>query len=201
MHLGQEERGLLSRLLGELREVVTDEDAGDMARRLFPVVHPDHPDREAEYQRLMREELVASHLGALASVDEVCSGRGAPSRWTTPRWRRSCRPSTPCAWCWAPLLDVTEDDDIEQPGRRASSQFQLYAYLSWVLDSAIRELSDGVTPPPPSGRARSSAGRGRPIERLRARSSEDGLVEGSGLAANVSVLSTGCGTCPHRLAA
>ena len=73
LHIGADERGAaVAGLLGELREVVTDpRTPAPMAPRLFPVVHPDHPDQEAEYQRLMRDELVASRLGAIDTVDEV----------------------------------------------------------------------------------------------------------------------------------
>ena len=48
----------------ELRDAAAPTPAtpGALAR-LFPVVHPDDPEREAEYQRLMRDELVASRLG------------------------------------------------------------------------------------------------------------------------------------------
>ena len=62
LHLGKDERALLGRLLGELRELVTDPVELGAVRRLFPVVHPDDAEREAEYQRLMRVELVASKL-------------------------------------------------------------------------------------------------------------------------------------------
>ncbi len=143
LHLGEDERALLSRLLGELREVVTEDDAGAMARRLFPVVHPEHPEREAEYQRLMREELVASHLGALDSVDGVLLRPGRTVTLDAAEMASFVQAVNSLRLVLGTALDVTEDDDIEQPGRRASSQFQLYAYLSWVLDSAIRELSGG----------------------------------------------------------
>ena len=60
LRLPPEERALLSRLLDELRALVADPEGGEALRRLFPTVHPEHPEREAEYQRLMREELVTS---------------------------------------------------------------------------------------------------------------------------------------------
>ena len=61
-------------LTGELRALLTDPDPGDEAQRLivrlFPVAYPDDDEMEAEYQRLMREELVGSKLAALDAVDE-----------------------------------------------------------------------------------------------------------------------------------
>ena len=41
----------------------------DALARLFPVVHPDEPEQEAEYQRLMRDELVTSRLAGIDTVD------------------------------------------------------------------------------------------------------------------------------------
>jgi hypothetical protein len=65
-----EERELLARLLGELRALlVSDDDDHDLLLdRLFPPAYPDDEEAEAEYQRLMREELVAARV---ASIDLV----------------------------------------------------------------------------------------------------------------------------------
>jgi hypothetical protein len=141
LHLGQDERALLSRLLGELREVVTDPDRGEMGRRLFPVVHPEHADQEAEYQRLMREELVTSRLAALDAVDAVLGRDGRTVTLDDAEMASLVQSVNALRLVLGTALDVTEDDEIERPDRLASPQYQLYAYLSWVLDAAVHELS------------------------------------------------------------
>ena len=47
--------------------------------RLFPVVHPDDAEREAEYQRLMRDELVTSRLAGIETVKDALA-RQRPRR-------------------------------------------------------------------------------------------------------------------------
>ena len=40
------------------------------------------------------------------------------------------------------LLDVSEDDETRPgPSSTSSPEYQLYAYLSWLLDSAIQAMS------------------------------------------------------------
>ena len=73
LHLGRDERALVVRLLDELRALLTEPADPELVRRLFPVVHPDDPEREAEYQRLMRDELVTSRLAGIETC-RTCSG-------------------------------------------------------------------------------------------------------------------------------
>ena len=78
--LGVDESMLIRRLTGELRSLLTDPDpdpgAQSLLARLFPVVHPDDEEMEAEYQRLMRDELVQSKLSTFDIVEETLSGDG-----------------------------------------------------------------------------------------------------------------------------
>ena len=79
-HIGADELGLIQRLLDELRELLLSDDDGSgpasaMLTRLFPVAHPDDPELEAEYQRLMRVEFVASKLKSIEVVEAVIEGR------------------------------------------------------------------------------------------------------------------------------
>ncbi|MGI9030323.1 MAG: DUF2017 family protein [Ilumatobacteraceae bacterium] len=141
LHLGEDERALLSRLLGELREVVTDPAPGEMASRLFPVVHPDLPDQEAEYQRLTRSDLVSSRLGALDVVDGVLRRQGRTVTMDEAEMMSFVQAVNALRLVLGTALGVTEDDDVESADQLASPQYQLYAYLSWVLDAAIRQLS------------------------------------------------------------
>ena len=81
--LSDDEVELVRRLLAELGELLAGEEPSELTARLFPVVHPDDPEQEAEYQRWMRPELVESKLAAIGTVgnaESVPSGRnGQPS--------------------------------------------------------------------------------------------------------------------------
>jgi len=66
VNLGPDERGLLRTLLGEVRELLTTAPIGDpKLARLFPPAYFDNDEAETEYQRLMRDELIASRLDVL----------------------------------------------------------------------------------------------------------------------------------------
>src|SRR5437660_11323002 len=67
VRLPEDERELLRRLPGQLRELLGTDDPS--LRRLFPPAYLDDPERDAEYQRLMREDLLARHADALGRLE------------------------------------------------------------------------------------------------------------------------------------
>ena len=81
VNLQQEERDLVVRLLHELRGLLLTDDpaAAPMLRRLFPpaYLHTEDAEAESDYQRFMREELVASKLEAIEAVDGAVGNGGA----------------------------------------------------------------------------------------------------------------------------
>ncbi len=146
IELGPEEAGLVRRLLDELRSLLTDDRDDSEARlllvRLFPVVHPDDPDAEEEYQRLMRDELVQSKLAALDHVEQALAGGG---RVDEPQLIAFMQSVNSIRLVLGTMLGVTDDPDVEEvtPGLQDSAEYHLYAYLSWLLDHAVRALSGG----------------------------------------------------------
>ena len=69
--LPEAERDVLRNLLPQLRDAGAEPAEGrdDRIRRVFPTAYPDEPELDAEYQRFMREELVASHTAAIDRVE------------------------------------------------------------------------------------------------------------------------------------
>ena len=51
-NLDAEERALLTRLMGELRDLLTSTGDNPLLGRLFPTAYPDDEEKEEEYQRL-----------------------------------------------------------------------------------------------------------------------------------------------------
>jgi hypothetical protein len=144
IQLGPEEAALVRRLLDELRSLLRDGEPDGETRallvRLFPVVHPDDPDAEDEYQRLMRDELVQSKLAALDHVDEALGGTGHVDE---PRLVAFMQSVNSIRLVLGTMLGVTDDPDVDEvtPGLEDSAEYHLYAYLSWLLDHAVRALS------------------------------------------------------------
>jgi Domain of unknown function (DUF2017) len=142
LHLGRDERALVARLLEELRSLLTEPADPELVRRLYPVVHPDDPDRESEYQRLMRDELVASRLAGIEVVTEVLGRSGRKVTLDEAQMVAFMQAVNGIRLVLGTLLDVTEDDElIEREDADIAPEYHLYGYLSWVLDSSVRALS------------------------------------------------------------
>ena len=146
LHLGREERALVSRLLDELRALLTEPADPELVRRLFPVVHPDDAEREAEYQRLMRDELVTSRLAGIETVSDVLGRSGRKVTFDEGQMIAFMQAVNGVRLVLGTVLDITEDDELGDPGLgdegvEDSPEYHLYGYLSWVLDATVRALS------------------------------------------------------------
>jgi hypothetical protein len=136
LNLAADEIDLLRRVLDELRGLVTRDDADQLTHRLFPAAYTDDDEREAEYQRLMREELVASRLEAIDVVEEVLGRRETIDEEQLTAFMQSLNS---VRLVLGTLLEVGEDDD--DPDVDDSPEHHLYAYLSWLLEWTVRAMS------------------------------------------------------------
>ena len=148
LRVAVEERQLISRLLAELRMLLVQPPEGDPAdgptARLFPTVHPDDAAQEAEYQRLMRDELVASRLEAINIVDAKLGEPGRKVTFDEEQLVAFMQAVNAARLVLGTLLDVSEDDDSGPDDTPVGPETHLYHYLSWILDSAVTALSDGT---------------------------------------------------------
>lgn len=140
--IGADEAALVRHLVDELRQLLTDPDPDSGAEallvRLFPVAHPDDPDAEAEYQRWMREELVASKLAAFDLVDDTLSGDGRLDEAGLIAFMQSINS---LRLALGSMLGVTDDPDAEvDPGAEDTAEYHLYGYLSWLLEWSVRAI-------------------------------------------------------------
>lgn len=143
--LGPDEAALVRRLLAELRRLLSDPEPGagseGLLVRLFPVVHPDDPEAEAEYQRLMREELVASKLAAFDLVDATLDSDGRLDEGGLIAFMQSINS---LRLALGTMLGVTDDPDAEvDAGAEDSAEYHLYGYLSWLLEWSVQAIQSG----------------------------------------------------------
>ncbi len=141
--LRDDEAALVRRLIGQLRALLTDEhpdtDAQALIVRLFPVAYPDDDEMEAEYQRLMREELVQSKLAAFDIIDEAV-GSGDPI--DEGQLVAVMQSINSIRLVLGVILDVSDDPDAEvDQGAEDSPEYHLYGYLSMLLDACVQTLS------------------------------------------------------------
>jgi len=141
--LDDEERNLLVRLMGELRALLTGPDDNELLRRLFPVAYPEDEEKEAEYQRLMREELVASRLAAIESVSRTIDPAGDRARQLLDEGETIAfmQSINAIRLVLGSMLGITDDESADDADSADSPEHNLYDFLSWLLEWTVRSLS------------------------------------------------------------
>lgn len=141
------ERQLLGNLVEQLRELLEVTTDDPSVRRLFPTAYHEDPERDREYQQLVRDELLERRLAALETVEETATADELDEHQLT-------------AWLTAlndlrlvlgTRLDVSEDQpelDVDDP---AAPAMAVYGYLSVLLGDIVDALADDLPPPTEPG--------------------------------------------------
>jgi Domain of unknown function (DUF2017) len=135
------ERDVLRSLPAQLRQLMTGQDAGanpDL-RRLFPTAYPDDPEKAAEYDAMVRDDLVAERLAAIDVMERTIESDRL-SEEELLAWLSSIND---LRLVLGTRLDVAEDLselDVTPDDPRAES-LALYAYLSLLEEDAVSALS------------------------------------------------------------
>jgi hypothetical protein len=149
IRLSEGEQTLLKSLLAQLRTLLKLEAGAAITeesgvRRLFPTAYPQREDLEAEYQDMVRDDLLGRRLDAIDLVEEtiVLPSLDEEQLGTWLRTFNDLR------LVLGTRLDVSEDDhepidpeDPEAPARAA------YEYLGWLLESVVGALTGGLPEP------------------------------------------------------
>jgi hypothetical protein len=148
VRLSQDEVAVLRGLPDQLRTVLGEDEDEPVNRRLFPPAYLDVADieRDAEYRRLMHDDLVSEKL---ANLDLVTASleRGSPS---VRRWTVELTDEEAAAWlgvlndlrlALGVRLDITEDydGDVDDSDPRAPA-FRLLSYLGWLEEQLLDAL-------------------------------------------------------------
>ncbi|HYZ13869.1 MAG TPA: DUF2017 family protein [Actinomycetota bacterium] len=141
LRISRVERDVLRSLPAQLRQLMTEHDAGanpDL-RRLFPTAYPDDPEKAAEYDAMVRDDLVAERLAAIDVMERtIDSDRLSEEELLA--WLSSIND---LRLVLGTRLDVAEDLselDVTPDDPRAES-LALYAYLSVLEEDAVSALS------------------------------------------------------------
>lgn len=141
VNLDVEERALLVRLMGELRALLTGPDDHELLARLFPTAYTDDEEKEAEYQRLMREELVASRLEAIERVESAI-GPERTDLLDEEETLAFMQSLNAVRLVLGTMLGISDDDPGTDDGSSGDSpEHHLYDFLSWLLEWTVRSLS------------------------------------------------------------
>lgn len=150
----REDRRSLLRLLGELRDTLLDDSelndiSNDKLRRLFPTAYHDDPERDDEYQRLMKGELLASRLDSLSWASAALERTPDDDTiiLTAHELDVFTRSINSLRLVLGTMLDVQENDNPDIASDLADDDparlhHHLYSYLGWLLEWAVTAQTD-----------------------------------------------------------
>jgi hypothetical protein len=140
LRLPEQERDLLRSLPAQLKELLASDDPA--LERLFPPAYADDPDRNADYQRLMHDELL-DHRRAAADVMEATIDADRLDEGQLVAWLSAIND---LRLVLGTRLDVTEDmygEEMPEDDPRAPA-FAVYSYLGWLEEQVVDALAAGL---------------------------------------------------------
>jgi hypothetical protein len=141
LNLGADEREVVARLLDEMRSLLMGPSDNPALVRMFPPAYhqPAHHELDEEYQRLMREELVASRLSGIATVIDALDTTGPVSEQQLLALMQALNG---LRLVLGTVLDVDEEHDLADVADDDPhvGEHHLYVFLSWLLEWTVRAL-------------------------------------------------------------
>ena len=138
VRLADWERELLEDLPRQLTELLATDDPS--LRRLFPAAYHADAERDAEYQRFMREEILASRMAAAQTLQ-----RSAKAEVLTENdllaWMGSMNA---IRLVLGTQLDVTEEMIALDPEDPRAPVFGVYGWLGMLVERGIEALQGSV---------------------------------------------------------
>ena len=134
LRLPAAERELLRSLPGQLRELLTSDDPSLV--RLFPAAYPDDPERDAEYRRLVRDDLLRRHLEALDTLEATVDAKRVDEQQLT-GWLAALND---VRLVLGTRLDVSEDMDPVPDDHPDAGALAVYSYLGWLQEQVVAAL-------------------------------------------------------------
>jgi len=135
------ERDVLRTLPSQLRALLTGTDvaADPDLRRLFPPAYTDDPEKAAEYDGMVRDDLMAGRLAAIEVMERTIDS----DRLSEDELLAWLSAINDLRLVLGTRLDVVEDlSELDvRPGDPRAEGLALYAYLSVLEEDAVAALS------------------------------------------------------------
>ena len=137
IRLGADERRLLRGLCAELRELIGTGD--ETIARLFPAAYRDDAEASAEYDRLVRDELVGGRLDALRTVEATVEAE----RLEEAELGAWCGVLNDLRLTLGERIGVTEDmyETAIDPRDPRAPEVALYGWLTWLQGNVVEALA------------------------------------------------------------
>jgi hypothetical protein len=142
LRIPEDERAVLRTLPAHLRDLLHREDPA--LARLFPPGYADDPISNAEYEQLVRDDLVAGKLSSL-QVMEATIDAGRVTAEELLAWLGAIND---LRLVLGTRLEVTEEFDLEQLSEAdpEAPAYALYYYLGWLEEQVVEALAEGLDP-------------------------------------------------------
>lgn len=148
--LDDDERAMLAALPLQLRDLLATDDPS--LRRLFPVAYHGDPAREAEYQQLIHQDLLARRIESAERLAAAAQSTRIEREEDVTGWLSAIND---LRLVLGTQLDVSEDmddldleiDDDEDP---RLAQWAVYSWLGYLMEMLIRAAGDPVSTSTPS---------------------------------------------------
>jgi hypothetical protein len=139
IRLSAEEREVLGRLPGQLRELLDDPDPDEAVLRLFPAAYGDDVVRNAGWEMEMRDELLARRKEALDVMEATVAAERLDTEQLT-AWMRSIND---LRLVIGTRLGIEEDHDLGAVPEThpAYPAVAYYTYLSVLLEDTVEALA------------------------------------------------------------
>jgi hypothetical protein len=146
VHLQGWEQQLLRGLAGDLRGLLEETTDDPSVRRLFPTAYHDDPERDLEYQVLVRDELLQRRLAALEATTATTDSRELDAAGLA-AWMGTVNQ---LRLVIGTNLDVSEEPIEVDPDSDDAAGWAVYDYLTGLLAEIVDALEDGLADPDPS---------------------------------------------------
>ena len=138
------ERRLLASVPSQLTDLLTSDapESKPLLARLFPPAYNLDPEKNEEYERLMRQDLLERHLDAANVLAETCEQKSL----TDEQFNGWMRAVNGMRLVLGTLLDLDEESDFDDLPEDDPSlpYYGLYRYLSGLLDEMIHAASGDI---------------------------------------------------------
>ena len=134
LNLGEYELEVLLSFADQLKQLVTGDADDPRVRRLFPVAYAQDEEADNEYQRFMREELVASRVSAIDRVTETLSNQNPISGAELSGLMMTINSLRLVMGTLLGVSDDSEEPEFDDEDDPLAAQWQLYGWLGWFLE-------------------------------------------------------------------
>lgn len=138
LEIPKPERLLLRNLLPDLGHMVETRDPD--TKRLFPAAYHDDPEKEAEYQSLMADDLAAGRLVAIKTVEDTIDEPEIDLA-ALERWMEAINS---LRLVLGTRLEVGEDLPVLDADDPDAPAYAVYEYLGWLMEQAVRAMSEDL---------------------------------------------------------